>query len=150
MRNWVLTAYSAGTVSFCSEKALMGRRRSAKSSGVGTVARARIRQSEGTLPFPFDPEGTDVMVLEAKARSNVTVRSPCRVAVVLGLQADRSCGFLSLTRASSWRERERERERRSLQGREDRGESLDHWLSDSGRVLRILKFTRTLRRDERV
>ena len=44
---------------------------------------------------------------------------------------------------------EGERER-SLQGREDRGESLDRWLSDSGRVLRILKFTRTLRRDERV
>src|SRR5260221_13930657 len=82
MRNWVLTAYSAGTVSFCSGKALMGRRRSAKSSGVGTVARARIHQSEGTLPFPFDPEGTDVMVLEAKAHSNVTVRSPCRVEVV--------------------------------------------------------------------
>src|SRR5712691_5428436 len=102
MRNWVLTAYSAGMVSFCSGKALMGRHRSAKSSGVGTVARARIRQSEGTLPFPFvDPEGTDVMVLEAcklvlMSRSDHRVVSrSCRE-----LQADRSSGFLSLTRAS--------------------------------------------------
>src|SRR5712691_12592176 len=121
MRNWVLTAYSAGTVSFCSGKALMGRRRSANSSEVGMVVRARSCQSEGTLLFPFDPEGTDVMVLEAEeARSNVTVRSPCRVVVVLGLQASRSCGFLSLTGASIRRERERERESRSPQGREDR------------------------------
>src|SRR5260221_1170522 len=50
----------------------------------------------------------------------VTVRSPCRVAVVLGLQADRSCGFLSLTRASSWRGREREREREKESPRERR------------------------------
>src|SRR5260221_9240735 len=101
MRNWVLTAYSAGTVSFCSGKALIGRRRAAKSSGVGIVVRARMRQSEGTLPFPLDPEGTDVMVLEAKklvlmSRSDHRVVSrSCRE-----LQADRSSGFLSLTRAS--------------------------------------------------
>src|SRR5260221_14746227 len=74
----------------------MGRRRSAKSSGVGTVERARSRQSEGTLPFPFDPEGTDVMVLEAgKARSNVTVRSPCRTEVV-SRASSRSFGWVSI------------------------------------------------------
>src|SRR5258707_520174 len=78
----------------------MGRRRSANSSGVGIVERARSRQLEGTLLFPFDPEGTDVMMLEAKACSNVTVRSPCRTGVGSRLQADRSSGFLSLTRAS--------------------------------------------------
>src|SRR5260221_9275042 len=80
----------------------MGRHRSANSSGVGIVGRARSRQSEGTLLFPFDPEGTDVMVLEAKklvlmSRSDHHVVSKvCRV-----LQAGRSSGFLSLTRASS-------------------------------------------------
>src|SRR5712691_9576928 len=101
MRNWVLTAYSAGTVSFCSGKALIGRRRSAKSSGVGIVARARMRQSEGTLPFPFDPEGTDVMVLEAD-KLVLMSRSDHRVVSksCQELQADRSSGFLSLTRAS--------------------------------------------------
>src|SRR5712691_618317 len=98
--NCAFTAYSAGTVSFCSGKALMGRRSLASSSVVGMTVRAWRRQSEGTLPFPFDPEGVDVMVLEAKARSNVTVRSPCRAKVVSRLQADRSSGFLSLTRAS--------------------------------------------------
>src|SRR5260221_12987888 len=102
MRNWVLTTYSAGTVSFCSGKALMGRRRSAISSGVGTMERARSRQSEGTLPFPFDPEGTDVMVLEAgklvlMSRSDHrVVPKSCRE-----LQAGRSDGLLSLTRAPS-------------------------------------------------
>src|SRR5712691_7015302 len=97
MRNWLLTVYSAGTVSFCSGKALMGRRRSANSSGVGIVERARSRQSEGTLPFPFDPEGTDVMVLDAEeARSNVTVRSPCRVEVVSSVKPIVRVGFYRL------------------------------------------------------
>src|SRR5260221_6028218 len=120
MRNWVLTAYSAGTVSFCSGKALMGRRRSAKSSRVGIWGRARSRQSEGTLPFPFvDPEGTDVMVLEAeKARSNVTVRSPCRVEVVSSFKPIVRVGFYCLPG------RRVVRYQRSLEGREDpRGKS---------------------------
>ena len=108
----------------------MGRRRSANSFVVGMVDRARRRQSEGTLPFPFDPEGVDVMVLEAKARSNVMVRSPCCTGVGSRLQADRSSGFLSLTQASSgsvserplWVEKTQgERESEHLSRLEDEG-----------------------------
>src|SRR5712691_2604813 len=111
--NCAFTAYSAGTVSFCSGKALMGRRSLASSSVVGMTVRAWRRQSEGTLPFPFDPEGVDVMVLEAKARSNVTVRSPCLTGFGSRPQADHSSGFLSLTQASC------RSISRSLEGRED-------------------------------
>src|SRR5712691_7150090 len=124
MRNWVLTAYSAGTVSFCSGKALMGRRRSAKSSGVGIVARARSRQSEGTLPFPFDPpEGTDVMVLEAE-KLVLMSRSDHRVVS----QSYRS--FKPVVRVGFCRLPGRRviRYRKSLEGREDpRGKS-EHLL----------------------